>query len=234
MRLVLTLSPHILKAKDGPSVVVIRHPKGTKPNGLRHDAVYLAGRLTRSQKLSDAERVEQLLNDARRWIEDHAAAIDALPTLQGHGLIDRLKRHKKAWADSRGKTARLIKAARRGMPRPQLEAEFGAKAVSLIFAKWPRLRARYPKRTPKPRGGSQIKAGGDASRTLLMTLISLAKALNQAPRWEDLAALQTPPLSRDRIHRYLDLLRDSLHMEIQDEQNGPKVIDWGIINPDRI
>lgn len=231
----MILSPHLLlKAKGGRYVVVIRHPIGVKPNALQHDVVFIVGKLARSQKLSDANQIENLLAEARTWIDTYKANLEALPAVPGYSLIDRLKRHKLSFRDSRNNQAALIHAARRGVARETLEAEFGCKAVSVIFKRWPRLRARYPHRTQRKRGGSQITTGGSASKTLLITVLDIAAALKKNPGWQELAAVLEPPLGEVTVLRYLDLLCECFRMRIDKTRAGPIVLDWGILREDRL
>lgn len=232
----MILSPHLLMAKDGRYVVVVRHPEGVKPNALRHDVLYIAGKLVRSQRLSDAERVERLLAAARAWIAARAAERDTLPAVPGYGLVDRLKRYKVSRRDSRDKMAALVRAARQKPPPPrqELEAEYGAKAVQVAFKRWPRLRAGYPRSRQRARGGSRITTGGHASRTLLETLLAIAAKLKEQPTWAELAASSDPPLTDGRLHRHLELLRDSFKLDIDDRRKNIVVWDWGLLREDRL
>lgn len=234
----MILSPHILTAKEGRSVAVIRHPAGARPNALRHDVVFIVGKLKlkRSGEDSEADQLARLLSDAKRWIDANGGVdIDRIPPLPGYGPIDRLKRVKRGWRDNRDRTATLIRAARQKIPRAELEARFGAKAVQLMFARWPRLRAKYPKRAPPKRGGSQILTGGAASHTLLTTLLRVARALDAQPTVEKLTTVQDPPLRAETIYRHLNLLVEVFQMRIWEDHNRRITVqDWGMFDPDRL
>lgn len=228
------LSVHIMQSRGSQAVVVIRHHGGVKPNALRHDVVFIAGSLARGSKLNDAEQLEDLLTSARAWIEAHAHEAETLPAVPGYGLVDRLRRHKRAFRDSRNARARLLRALRRGEDRDALEAEHGRKAVDGAIKRWRKLRAIYPRRAHQKRGGGKIAAGGSASKTLLTLLVAMATKLRESPTWSELAAIQQPPLTEATVLKYLDLLREVFKMQISESRSCVIVHDWGLFRENRL
>lgn len=230
----MILSVHVIAASTGQQIAVLRHPIGVKPNALRHDVVFIAGTISRAHRLNGTRKMEELLAVARTWADARTGNVETLSAVPGYGLVDRLRRHKRAFADARAKKARLLIAMRKREDRRALEAEHGRKAVDNARKRWKKLRASYPRRKHQKRGGSRLTAGGSASKSLLLTLVKMAAKLKRSPTWEDLATIKDPPLEQITVIRYLDLLREVFDVKISETRERVNILDWGKLKEDRL
>ncbi|HWO99188.1 MAG TPA: hypothetical protein VNL74_00970 [Methylococcus sp.] len=128
----MILSPHILTRGEVRLLVIMRHPEGESPSGVRnrHDVVHVIGELDHVHPTA-----HQLLA-AHEWIASHNAAMcQALPGF-GHALRKLRSR------SSRDERARMIRRIRSARDATELMAD----------PEWPKLRralAALEQRFPK-------------------------------------------------------------------------------------
>lgn len=138
------LSAHLIKSKNVQRVVVIRHPAGQAPSGVRHDIVEIIGEIPGRHRAEQMPEIARLLRAAEDWIASAAPEAELNP-VSGSGALARSRRLKAGHAQSRQERAAMLRAMRAGAPLHDVIASYGKNRVSKALAAHKRLYARYGK-----------------------------------------------------------------------------------------
>jgi hypothetical protein len=234
----MVLSPHVIGAKDGHYVSVVRHPAGEKPSVIRrgHEVVRILGKLPRAWRLTDTA-VTELLDAARAWIEQQTA-IETLPVVPEYSLVARLRRAKKPFQERRRLKARILLAMRAGIPLADLAKQEEALTKPLakqLVNRWRRLEGYRTQITAVwPR--SPRRAAGGHQRISIAQLVAMVRLLAAgATEWKQLAVVAEPALSRATVFRYVLVLQNEFLLKVTwTLKDGWRVDDWGLFAPDRL